>query len=67
VKSATVIVRILNHSYAFEGPGVLHALRTLHIRFMRDRNGGQWLCPADDGERVYAYLLARGHKLEAHL
>jgi hypothetical protein len=66
-RKPVVVVRVLNHSYAFEGPGVRAALRTLHVRHMRSPLGGEWLCPADDGERVYAYLVARGHRMEARL
>lgn len=66
-RPTTVVVRVLNHSYAFDGPGVLDALRTLHVPHMRSRLGREWLCPADHGERVYNYVLARGHHMEARL
>jgi hypothetical protein len=50
-----------------DGPGVLDALRTLHVPHKRSRLGREWLCPADHGERVYNYLLARGHHMEPRL
>jgi hypothetical protein len=54
-------------SVEFDGPGVLGAIATLDVRYMRSRFGGGWLVQQRAADDVMALLEARGFRLEVTL
>jgi hypothetical protein len=62
-----ITVRVLGNTSEFDGPGVLDAIRTLDVPYMRARHGKAWQIPGRHTDDVMALLEYRGHRLVATL
>jgi hypothetical protein len=63
-----VLVRAIgSHSVEFAGPGVLDAITTLGLRYMRSRFGGGWLVQQQHAADLMALLQTRRYRVEVTL
>jgi hypothetical protein len=64
----SITVRALNaNTSEFDGPGVLDAINTLGVPYMRSRRGKAWQIPGRHTDDVMALLESRGCWLEVTL